>query len=316
MSVLAFSTSAWERGLHPMATLIANGTRPYDYTVLGLGDSNNTEQQEYVPGPGFAGAVIVSLDVGLVCRGKAYPYPANHILYGTQFAAPAVSEVGLSVLDTLCLTGKESSPARYASLGVPLHGHIQSTRILVPEYLDHWNHDCIAEKQLSPPRQFEEGRVVEVSEMNLASSLSARFEKIYKQRVTQEGYHRKIIFLVWDRQPVESTLAGWGLNWLTRPGVEVWKMKRFSPLTGTNALTIPSCLPIMASLGLYECRQHPLRDAQIAHNASKNSVYMIRLLLAFEYMSPLDMDRWYRNGNLLPVEDGDDILESIQQLYI
>ncbi|EXM17007.1 hypothetical protein FOTG_14720 [Fusarium oxysporum f. sp. vasinfectum 25433] len=311
MSVLAFSTSAWKRGLHSMRTLVENGLQPYDYTFLGLGDWNM-----YVPGPGLASAVIVSLDVGLVCRGKAYPYPANHILHGTEFAAPAVSEVGLSVLDTICLTGKESSPPRYASLGISLYGHIHSTRILVSEYIDHWNHDCAVEKELSYPRQFEEGRLVEVSEINLALSLSARFEKIYKQRVTQEGCHRKIIFLVWDRQPVESTLAGWGLDWLTRPGVEVWKMKRFSPLIDTNALTIPSCLPIMASLGLHERRQYPLRAAQIAHNASKNSVYMIRLLLAFEYMSPLDMDRWYRNGNLLPVEDGDDILESIQQLYI
>ncbi|QGI77094.1 hypothetical protein CEK25_003823 [Fusarium fujikuroi] len=55
------------------------------------------------------GAVIVTLDVGLVYCGKAYPYSANHILHGTAFAAPAVSEVGLSVLDTICLTDEDGS---------------------------------------------------------------------------------------------------------------------------------------------------------------------------------------------------------------
>ncbi|QGI59890.1 hypothetical protein CEK27_003861 [Fusarium fujikuroi] len=53
------------------------------------------------------GAVIVTLDVGLVYCGKAYPYSANHILHGTAFAAPAVSEVGLSFLDTICLTDED-----------------------------------------------------------------------------------------------------------------------------------------------------------------------------------------------------------------
>lgn len=69
--------------------------------------------------------------------------------------------VSQSFHDTICLTGQDGSrrPPRYASLGVPLHGHIHSTRILVSEYIDHWNHDCAAEKELSYPHQFEEAMV-------------------------------------------------------------------------------------------------------------------------------------------------------------
>ncbi|SCV58623.1 uncharacterized protein FFB14_15751 [Fusarium fujikuroi] len=46
------------------------------------------------------GAVIVTLDVGLVYCGKAYPYSANHILHGTAFAAPAMGVVAPSLCES------------------------------------------------------------------------------------------------------------------------------------------------------------------------------------------------------------------------
>ncbi|SCO38969.1 uncharacterized protein FFMR_05463 [Fusarium fujikuroi] len=130
------------------------------------------------------GAVIVTLDVGLVYCGKAYPYSANHILHGTAFAAPAVSEVGLSVLDTICLTDEDGSRR-------PL-----VMRVLAYLFMDtyiqraSWSpntsttgHDCAAEKEPSYPHQFEEGKWF--TSLRLWRSLHERSK--HQKRVVQLG---------------------------------------------------------------------------------------------------------------------------------
>lgn len=120
-------------------------------------------------------------------------------------------------------------------------------------------------------------------ERKLHHLLKSREHTLYEKA---NNIDQNIIFLAWDSTLEEDTLARLGLDWFSRPNIQLLDLRRHHLIDKQR-----SCHYALGLLRLRYRDNRPMRigDAQkgghdLVHNAANDTVFQMQILLALEYM--------------------------------
>ncbi|RKL41735.1 hypothetical protein BFJ72_g5075 [Fusarium proliferatum] len=253
--------------------------------------TDGTAASKYVAPENWKAPIFISIDSEDLCWFATGEY-AN----GTQYSYKPTTELGWTWFDTRPMVEsylEETKP--YTSpgdRGSNLFYKMHPSHYIINEFRGHFGGNCGAFHVTEPysfvfgPSQYiDSDQLAPTLESLLANSLKSRERTAYEKA---NKIDRNIVFLTWDSELEENTLARLGLDWFSRPNIQLFDLQRHLMFTGQR-----SCQTVMDAIGL-RYRDNRLFRAgdkrkgghDILHNGANDTVFQIQILLALQYMDP------------------------------
>ncbi|CAM1503042.1 Fc.00g078180.m01.CDS01 [Cosmosporella sp. VM-42] len=227
--------------------------------------------------------IIVGVDFEDLCMAKVGETDS-----GRQYRYKPITEAGWSFLDVRALRQKGKAPG---DRGNELFRQIKTRHFLVDEYRGHWGHHCTAHWHKTSPYLFGFGSSQIIKTDALPHNLNQAFLQLCKQNRTKEEIVnkklRQIIFLTWDSQLEENTVARLGLRWFEEENVRLWDLQGITPFRMRFNRPKSKAESVMETMGLRFLDQ---RHGNLSHCAANDATFQLQLLLALFYMTPKQLD--------------------------
>ncbi|EWG43187.1 hypothetical protein FVEG_15536 [Fusarium verticillioides 7600] len=163
---------------------------------------------------------------------------------------------------------------------------------IINEFRGHFGGNCGA-WHTTEPYSFVFGPSQYINSDQLAPTLESLLTNLLKSR-ERTAYEkankidRNIVFLTWDPTLELDTLARLGLDWFSRPNIQLFDLQKHHMFAKQHG-----CHKVMDAIGLRYRDNRLLRAGDrrkgghdVLHNGANDTVFQIQILLALQYMDP------------------------------
>ncbi|KAF5593328.1 hypothetical protein FPCIR_5333 [Fusarium pseudocircinatum] len=201
---------------------------------------------------GWKEPILVSIDFEDLCWFLTGKYAS-----GSQYYYKPITEVGWTWLDTRTMVassvaGEKPYPPP-GDRGFNLRAKMKAQHFIINEFRGHFG-----ALYLEQPNTSIRTILVSTLERQLHHLLKSRERTAYEKA---NKIDRNVVFLTWDSTLEEDTLARLGLDWFSRPNIQLLDLQMHHALP--------------RKLGC---------SHDLVHNAANDTVFQMQILLALEYM--------------------------------